>query len=587
MCCRDRKIMKKFIFLVGILDALCWGREYSTADHGDRNRRYKGREYYSDAYSPHESMHSKWCTAEEAISALRGHIKREHSLEKAELMKDECIAEHFGDILERVESSSHPYRRAEGKERREHSRYNSYSTETQEGKTEHRPPRKIYCVPPFQRDSNGDCRSTRRKKHGAYDPPYDEYSDGVVYSLREERNRDHSRNDFNGNENEHGRNDFNREKNEHGRNDFNGNSHPSHSKNDSSGEDGLGSPLPMYCMLPSGKIVPYIISYGPPDEKKRRIYINLPNDSSDAYGGRGEFNPLKRLSVKDTILSSPLTNGDLSGLISKIEQLSTFTKIVHIYINDTPIIQVGREHLLHPMCTEGYLCLSGYKCKNTPLGECVAESRCVSPTVDNFVRSIPKNTSDKNVSITVYNAHTREFAVEDISLDESREPHTNMLEYTSTEAPLLERSPVCEETVRIIKDAILNSKYGYNNRRYNHTSYIVESNNTRGFIIFLLLKQILEDDDQGKIDSQTKQQMTSIYMDTFKNEIGEDLVGSVIAQDISQIVEVMNRERKNKPHSTGRSWPDSRRDVHGTPTYEEEYGLNGNRNTYQGRHHAR
>lgn len=610
--------MKRFVLLVAVLDSIFCGSRVSLREHTEKrpipwdreepsnyhhirdSRIDEERELYSDPYYPHENMHSKPCTAEEAIRILKRHMRKEHALTKQHVFRDRCLSSHFN-------SRSIPPQERDSIHRKRHLR--PYGPDDSTYSNENRIPRKIVCIPPLDEREKRRCNIPhRRNRHINYYPAYSketnsrEETDGIVYSLRGflekgqnrmkeaidpsiDRARDIAQNTID-------RILPDRTDRRNNRTDPSDNTPSNESDStDSAPGNAPGNPVvPMYCSLSAGKIVPYIISYGPPDERKRRVYVNLSENEEDTYEKRENRNPLKSLRVRDTILSSPLTNRDVSGLISKIEKLSSFTKIVHISINDTPILRVDSDHLLHPMCTEGSLCLSESICVNTSPGRCTTKRACKAPTVNNFVRSIPKEQEDRSISLTVYNARTREFAIEKIFLHSEEDKHQKMLEYISIEAPLTETEAVCKKTVMAIRDAIISSRYGNrSDGRYNHTAYIVESNNARGFIIFLLIKQILEDERNERITTQMKQQIASIYLEIFKNEIGEDLIGTVSNKDISQVIDLLNHRRDgpidsqhenysgfrpgNNTHTHHSQWGDH---TQHTSTYEREYGPNGN-----------
>ncbi|KAI5191772.1 hypothetical protein NEMIN01_1663 [Nematocida minor] len=561
--------------------------------------------YYSDRHTPHRNHSEDDCSPEETLERLAHHIKQGHSLSDLQRLGDRCLNKYFNEENDLPLNKSPFHDRESNKYGdEEESMHPSDGQEKKRnrslGRRKSNAPRNIYCVPPIDETFDSDCMPPRhRDRRHSYHAPNDTERappGSVAYSLRgllsrgkrrlkeiskplssrepSNNNPDYPSSNNNSNrsdsynDNENDQNNYN----DYNHNNTHNNTHKNYNENNSNGytenssekhekDDDSSPAMPMYCSMGPDKIVPYIIAYGPPDERKRRVFINFLSEEINSYSSKHETNPLKRLNVTDTVLSSPLTYADLSGIVSKIQRMSSFTKIVHISVNDTPILRVNREYLLHPMCNEGALCLAGNKCTITSPKQCKNKTVCVSPTVENFLKSIPKDKSNNSATMTVYNARSRQFVVENVFLQAKRIEYSESMDYAEVEAPLLESSPVCEETVKKIQNAILTSKFASaHHGRVPQTAYIIESNNTRGFIVFLLIKQILEEESREPISSSVKQQMARIYLDIFKEEVGEDLIETMALQDINRIVDVLNRSKrfssaKGDEHKESRDYP--------------------------------
>lgn len=520
------------------------------------------------------------CTPEEAIEKLRDHITSRRPLEELQRTQDRCLSkyfrEHFGsrESRHRRDRERDSPRDYSDQSHRDHRDERAYVPGYNKRNGRHQD---MYCEYPNHKNRRGECRSPHeeeREEKGGYHPSYGREKPNVVYSIRNLFNK--GKDVLNNAATNPYLNDI-KDKilNSNNRPNDNPNSNPNENSHDNGYNNGYNGynkdsiNMPMYCMLAANKIVPYIIAYGPPDERKRRIFINFRNESM--RGQEHENNPLRRLNIFDTVLSSPLTFFDLSNLVTRIEKLSTFTKIVHIAIHDTPIIRIEQEQLLHPMCTEGSLCLAKSQCTYSSREHCEKKDLCVSPTTQSFIASLPKAPQGEKTVLTVYNSRNKEFSIERIFI-EQKQVENRYIEYTDLEAPLQENAPICRETVKIIENAIIESKTRHAAReRRAQIAFIIESNNTRGFIIFLLIKQILDSTEQHYIDDNIKNHMSNTYLSIFREEVGKDLVESTVRQDISTIVSILNESRNPSGQHHRMSG-----------NYNEDYGRNSINNGYNG-----
>ncbi|KAI5140836.1 hypothetical protein NEPAR06_1723 [Nematocida parisii] len=534
------------------------------------------------------------CSPENVIRKLQDHIKNNGTLNNIHNSNDRCINSYFGE-----RESFRPHDTHHHNKDTYEPGYNPKKDDEPE----------LICEYPSKRMPDGKCvplADSPKTNSGTYRPPYDYSAPPTIsYSMRSIlqkgaemyknvaesplanaisnsylENNNRPPNEYSSGYPSHD-NGYNNSNNWNSSNSWNNT--PPH-------EDYSTSPgntiLPMYCSLSSNKIVPYIISYGPPDKSKKRMFVNFPT-SETLRDENNSGSPLKKLNVTDTVLTSPLTLASLTDIASKIQMETSSSKIIHITINDTPIIRVSQEHLLHPMCTDGTLCLLESKCMSTSDTTCENYKVCAPPTIQGFIKSIPVNYKNEKTSMVVYSALKKEFSIERLFI-ENQQIHPHNIEYISIEANLLENSPVSAEVVKKIQSAILESRqHTPGSARPGRASFLIESNNSRGFIIFLLIKQILEDNEHHAITETIKAQMRNVYMQIFKNEIQSDLAASTVTKDIDALVTVLNESTSSignhfanqgsaqpYPYTQNNSYPGSYPQQNNMPPYSNGYPNN-------------
>ncbi|KAI5147375.1 hypothetical protein NEAUS05_0684 [Nematocida ausubeli] len=525
-----------------------WASEHHR--HNSNLPRNDEEEFNEDRASDIHGPYMRECLPEEVIKRLQAHIRQEGTLSNLHRSKDHCIQSYF------TERAAHPHGRGSVHPRHRRRVRSPDSEPYREGYNHrHGDGEDMVCKYPSRKDHNGRCTSPPDRnsdENSSYRPPHDNDAPPTIsYSMRDILNKvqdkyeslpqtvlNNVKNKFMGPKSPQSQYDAEPDmQNTSGSNNFN--SYPNNGSGYPSDRYEDTASGPMYCSLRSNKIVPYIVSYGPPDEKKMRKFSNFPKQGVPSED-KNSNNPLKKLNVTDTILVSPLTLSALSDMVTQAQRETTSTQITHISISDIPIIRVSEEHLLHPMCTEGTLCLLDNKCMYTSSEQCESKNICAPPTVKSFIKSIPHSGRYEKTPLIVYNAQKQEFSIEKIFVRNQKViPHN--IEYTSIETSLLENSPVSESTIKTIQSAIMEAQgYSRGRERPPQNIFLIESNNTRGFIIFLIIKQILEDSEHHQISEQVKAQMRDVYMQIFRNEIRVDQVSNVVMKDIDMVISVLN-----------------------------------------------